>query len=149
MPFRWGPLIRLTTLFLIAAFAPSTVGAASYQKRDGTIVDPIMKYFYVSGVSRFVPASYNGANLEPTADLTDANLNHAILVCADLTGQMSGAFYCTNNVPNWPSNMDQYWRDLVGIQAILTWTAMSTELIFCCGRETRVMLCPNRPRPFC
>ena len=100
MPFRWGPLIRLTTLFLIAAFAPSTVGAASYQKRDGTIVDPIMKCFYVSGVSRFVPASYNGANLEPTADLTDANLNHAILVCADLTGQMSGAFYCTNNVPN-------------------------------------------------
>ncbi len=96
--------------------------------------------------------------------------NHAILVCADLTGQMSGAFYYTNNVPNWPSNMDQYWRDLVGIQAILTWTAMSTELIFCCGRETRVwatwliekrtlalpyplmqrpMLCPNRPRPFC
>lgn len=74
MPFRWGPLIRLTTLFLIAAFAPSTVGAASYQKRDGTIVDPIMKYFYVSGVSRFVPAAYSGANLEPTADLTDANL---------------------------------------------------------------------------
>ena len=33
--------MRLTTLFLIAAFAASTVDAASYQKTDGTIVDPL------------------------------------------------------------------------------------------------------------
>jgi hypothetical protein len=33
--------MRLVTLFLIAAFAASTVGAASYQKTDGTIVRPI------------------------------------------------------------------------------------------------------------
>ncbi len=33
--------MRLTTLFLIAAFAASTVDAASYQKIDGRIVDPI------------------------------------------------------------------------------------------------------------
>ena len=34
--------MRLTTRFLIAAFAASTVDAASYQKTDGTIVDPIL-----------------------------------------------------------------------------------------------------------
>jgi hypothetical protein len=36
--------MRLTTLFLIAAFAASTVAAASYQKTDGTIIDPIMNW---------------------------------------------------------------------------------------------------------
>ena len=28
VPFRWSPLMRLVTLFLLAAFAASTVGAA-------------------------------------------------------------------------------------------------------------------------
>jgi hypothetical protein len=38
--------MRLVTLFLIAPFAVSAVGTASYQKTDGTIVDPILSMFY-------------------------------------------------------------------------------------------------------
>jgi len=67
--------MRLVTLFLIAAFAASTVGAASYQKIDGTIVDPILKNPGWGGLH-----SYSGANLEPFADLF-----HAALSFADLT----------------------------------------------------------------
>ncbi len=60
--------MRLATLFLVAAFAASMVGAASYQKTDGTIVDPILDRRY--------------------------------------------------DVPDWHSEMDQAWRDSVGILAI-------------------------------
>ena len=63
--------MRLTTLFLIAAFAASTVGAASYQKTDGTIVDPIMS------ISQSSPIGYSGNNLEPDADLANADLHDA------------------------------------------------------------------------
>ena len=66
--------MRLTSLFLLAAFAASTVGAASYQKRDGTIVDPIQS---VNGGD----LPYTGNNLEPSA-----NLSNASLPFADLTG---------------------------------------------------------------
>ena len=59
--------MRLVTLFLIAAFAASTVGAASYQKTDGTIVDPIQDRYY------------SGASLEPSAYLYGANLTSANL----------------------------------------------------------------------
>ena len=65
--------MRLVTLFLIAAFAASTVGAASYQKTDGTIVDPILDRYGD-------PHSYSGADLEPDADLTNADLTRADLV---------------------------------------------------------------------
>jgi len=34
--------MRLFTLFLLAALAASSVGADSYQKTDGTIVNPIL-----------------------------------------------------------------------------------------------------------
>ena len=71
--------MRLTTLFLIAAFAASTVDAASYQKTDGTIVDPIMEE------SPYSPHSYSGANLEPDADLYYAGLYYANLTGAYLT----------------------------------------------------------------
>ena len=53
--------MRLVTAFLIAAFAASTVDAASYQKIDGTIVAPIMRYGSSSD------HHYRGANLEPEA----------------------------------------------------------------------------------
>jgi hypothetical protein len=76
--------MRLVTLFLIAAFAASTVDAASYQKTGGTIVDPMLDRYGE-------PHIYNGANLEPhanlrDADLSDANLYHANLWGADLWG---------------------------------------------------------------
>ena len=69
--------MRLVTLFLIAAFAASTVGAASYQMTDGTIVDPIQSI--VGGIH-----SYSGINLEPNADLANAYLERAYLRYADL-----------------------------------------------------------------
>ena len=55
--------MRLVTLFLIAAFAASTVGAASYQKADGTIVDPILDRYGD-------PHSCSGAGQNPTLILT-------------------------------------------------------------------------------
>jgi hypothetical protein len=82
--------MRLVTLFLIAAFATSTVDAASYQKTDGTIVDPIR-------LTHGGPHSYSGVNLESGenltgADLTGADLNGANLTNANLTGaNLTGA----------------------------------------------------------
>ncbi len=73
--------MRLVTLFLLAAFAASTVDAASYQKRDGTIVDPILSY---PGYCCGGPHHYNEANLEPGADLSGAYLTGASLYQADL-----------------------------------------------------------------
>ena len=69
--------MRLVTLFLIAAFAASTVDAASYQKVDGTIVDPMLD-------RNGEPHSYSGANLQPGAYLSEANLSEAHLFYADL-----------------------------------------------------------------
>jgi hypothetical protein len=77
--------MRLVTLFLIAAFAASTVDAASYLKIDGTIVDPIMEE------SPYSPHSYSGANLEPDADLSYAGLYYAGLYYAGL--YYAGLYY--------------------------------------------------------
>ncbi len=125
--------MRLTTLFLIAAFAASTVDAASYQKIDGRIVDPIQS---VAGGN----LPYTGNNLESYADLRDASLSHAYLPFAilwsanlsgaDVTGSdlrralhpktatWANSYYYTDNLPDWHSDMDQAWRDSVGILAI-------------------------------
>jgi len=91
--------MRLVTLFLIAAFAASTVGAASYQKTDGTIVDPIMNRSPRTWTPSYPfdphpgePHSYSGANLEPEVDLhgppywSGANLSYADLSGANLYG---------------------------------------------------------------
>ena len=67
--------MRLVTLFLIAAFAASTVDAASYQKKDGTIVDPIWNWVLDE------PHSYTGEDLK-----ANANLSYADLTGADLYG---------------------------------------------------------------
>jgi len=72
--------MRLVALLLLAAFAASTVDAASYQKTHGTIVDPILLNTPESG-----PHPYSGANLEPEANLTYADLTDADLWLADLT----------------------------------------------------------------
>jgi len=81
---RFALLVIFVTLL-----SGSMAQAASYEKTDGTIVDPIMD----TGGS---PHSYSGNNLEPNAnltyanlsmaDLTDANLNGATLTSATLTG---------------------------------------------------------------
>ena len=92
--------MRLVTLFLIAALAASTVGAASYLTTYGRIVDPIMIRFRPSLWPGWQPSGahpYSGDNLEPGADLTDADLaeaslNHADLRDADLTdANLTGA----------------------------------------------------------
>jgi len=69
--------MRTITLFLFAALAVTSVDAASYQKTDGTIVDPIQ--FYYGGNH-----SYSGINLEPSAYLYGAVLKDANLSSADL-----------------------------------------------------------------
>jgi len=129
--------MRLVTLFLVAAFATSTVDAASYQKTDGTIVDPIRlthggPHSY-SGVNlesgaNLTGADLNGANLT-NANLTNANLTNANLTGANLTGAdlngadlngsnltaaryweyayWTNAYYYADNVPTWGSGMDQ------------------------------------------
>ena len=72
-------------MVLTALLTGSVAEAASYQKKDRTIVDPILDR---SGVTH----SHSGANLEPGADLTYANLLHADLTGANLTdADLTGA----------------------------------------------------------
>ncbi len=66
------------TLSIILLIASSFVDAASYQKIDGTIVDPIQS---VNGGD----LSYSGSNVEPGALLIDADLTGATLTGADLS----------------------------------------------------------------
>ena len=89
--------MRLVTLFLIAAFAASTVDAASYQKTDGTIVDPTM-------IHHGEPHSYSGSNLEPDAylegaDLTKAHLSQETLIKENLTGANQDLSLIHNSEP--------------------------------------------------
>jgi len=71
--------MRLFTLFLLATLVATSAGAASYMKRDCTIVDLIQS---VNGGD----LPYAGNNLEPSANLTDANLRYASLYGANLYG---------------------------------------------------------------
>ena len=67
---------------LLAMLSSASVPAASYQKSDGTIVDPILTIY--SGVHW-----YNGNNLEPNANLNSANLNsatHGVPTCQATIG---------------------------------------------------------------
>ena len=70
--------MRLVTLFLLATLATASASAASYQKNDGTIVDPIQ---YRGGGDH----PYSGSDLMPDAYLTNADLIDANLIGADLT----------------------------------------------------------------
>jgi len=79
--------MRLFTMFLLATLVASSASAASYQKTDGTIVDPIMKLFYGTGPGGlYFPHVYSGKNLEPYADLAIAYLKQAFLDYANLSG---------------------------------------------------------------
>ena len=62
-------------MVLAALLTGSVAEAASYQKTNGTIVDPIVDR---SGIAH----SYSGPNLEPNADLKGANLSYADLAVA-------------------------------------------------------------------
>ena len=70
------------SLFLAMVLAGLLTGsvaeAASYQRTDGTIIDPILDR---SGITHF----HSGPNLEPGADLSGADLTCADLYGADLT----------------------------------------------------------------
>jgi len=73
------------TMLLLAALTTSSVHAASYQKNDGTLVDPIMSTFGDA-------LSYSGPNLAPDANLAGVILTDAVLVSADLSGSnLNGA----------------------------------------------------------
>ena len=82
--------MRTITLFLFAALVVTSVDAASYQKINGTIVDPIQSVW-----GGALP--YSGNNVEPYADLyyadlSGADLSWASLSYADLTSaDLSGA----------------------------------------------------------
>ena len=66
------------TLSIILLLAANFVDAASYQKTDGTIVDPIQ---FIYGGDHY----YSGNDLKPGANLTDAELGNANLDFANLT----------------------------------------------------------------
>ena len=66
-----------SVVFLVTCITSALTEAASYQKTDGTIVDPIMD-------TNDSPHSYSGVNLESHANLTDAELRLANLYRADL-----------------------------------------------------------------
>ena len=76
--------MRRITLFLFAALVVTSVDAASYQKTDGTIVDPILD---ISGN----PLPYAGSGLEPNVNLDDVDLAGAFLSQANLV-ECSGVY---------------------------------------------------------
>ena len=71
-------MYRFTLLVVfVTLLGGSIVQAASYEKRDGTIVGPILD---INGS----PHSYSGNNVEPAASLANANLGYAELASANL-----------------------------------------------------------------
>ena len=80
--------MRLLALMLISALslASSSAFAASYQRTDGTVVDPIL-------VRRTADVhAYVGADLGPSVVAIGADLSFAHLESADLSGaNLSGA----------------------------------------------------------
>ena len=59
-----------SVVFLVMCITSMLAEAASYQKTDGTIVDPILFNSNPWGPSPGEPHSYSGVNLEPDAYLT-------------------------------------------------------------------------------
>ena len=66
-----------SAMVLTGLLTGSVAEAASYQKTDGTIIDPILDRSVITH-------SHSGPNLEPGADLTSADLTNANLTNANL-----------------------------------------------------------------
>jgi len=64
-------------MVLTGLLTGSVAEAASYQKTDGTIIDPILD-------RRDITHYYSGPNLRPNANLTNADLRYADLTSANL-----------------------------------------------------------------
>ena len=78
--------MRVTSILMLL-LAATSAQAASYQKTDGTIVDPIQISPLAGG-----DHGYAGNNLEPGGNLVGADLHDAILVEAHLAGaDLTGA----------------------------------------------------------
>ena len=75
--------MRTNSLFLLVVLAATSLDAASYQKTNGTIVDPILR-------NNGTYHSYSGPNLEPgvtnIGPSYGADLSQAMLAYADLNG---------------------------------------------------------------
>ena len=121
-------LLFVVLLATLAFVASSPVWSASYQEIDGRIVDP-SKHGWDGD------HAYARNNLEPNANLrhaylagaalAEANLREAYLTGSYLTdvknwedAYWADAYYYTDNLPRWQSDMDQAWRDSAGILAI-------------------------------
>ena len=79
--------MKITLIMLLLLGIVSSARAASYQKTDSTIVDPI-QISSIEGGNH----GYDGENLEPNADLVGVDLHQASLIAADLAGaDMTGA----------------------------------------------------------
>ena len=80
-------LLRLTITACLCITASVQTLAASYEKTDGTIVDPILNLQEACCYWPWIPTphSYSGNNLAPSADLTNANLSNAYLPYTNLT----------------------------------------------------------------
>jgi hypothetical protein len=88
----------MLALVLISAIslASSSAFAASYQQNFGWVVDPIQFWGITQCETRGIPCegdhSYSGNNLEPGANLSNAELFWAVLSWADLTNaNLTGA----------------------------------------------------------
>jgi len=77
---------RFFLAMVLTGLLTGSVGqAASYQKRGGTIVDPILNK---SGIAHY----YSGPNFEPYANLANANVSNADLTSANLhSANLTGA----------------------------------------------------------
>ena len=79
--------IRMAVMCVAAVclFTASVTDAASYQKNDGSIVDPILYVSSVGGANH----PYSGQDLQPGAYLDNVDLTSADLFNADLAGRRS------------------------------------------------------------
>ena len=75
-----GKQIRIFLLFVLLVASVTSADGASYQKTDGTIVDPI-KYGTLMGEADH---PYAGDDLQPTAELSNVDLSYANLDSAAL-----------------------------------------------------------------
>ena len=103
-----GLVQKLYSLILVSTLAQGPVAlASSYQKTDGTIIDPILD-------ASFSTHPYNGPNLEPELwldccmDLSGANLADADLTGADSAGLFEATLAAA---PKHLANVTCYWDD--------------------------------------